>query len=280
MTSSDIKKFIEQAKSYIGKDGTYVCQTKLKLGYITEWCAYSVSAIMQDCGFIGKYIRQIEGGAGTIARFSDGKYGTWFRKGDKAPQAGDLIFFRYGGSYTDKYHADHVGIVESVSGNGITTLEGNVEGRSGNWAATSTFKRKTRYLNDNSVYAFYRPNWKVDTSSGSTVSKSIETIAKEVLAGKWGNGEARKNAITKAGYDYAKVQTKVNELLSKQTTVRKGNIVKVKQGATSYGTNKRLSDWVYNSNFQVLEVSGSRVVIGIDGKVTAAVDKEYTIKVR
>ena len=280
MTSSDMKKFIEQAKSYIGKDGTYVCQTKLKLGYITEWCAYSVSAIMQDCGFIGKYIRQIEGGAGTIPRFSDGKYGTWFRKGDKAPQAGDLIFFRYGGSYTDKYHADHVGIVESVSGNGITTLEGNVEGRSGNWAATSTFKRKTRYLNDNSVYAFYCPNWKVDTSSGSTVSKSIETIAKEVIAGKWGNGEARKNAITKAGYDYAKVQAKVNELLSKQTIVRKGNIVKVKQGATSYGTNKRLSDWVYKSNFQVLEVSGSRVVIGIDGKVTAAVHLDSIIIVK
>lgn len=280
MTSSDMKKFIEQAKSYIGKDGTYVCQTKLKLGYITEWCAYSVSAIMQDCGFIGKYIRQIEGGAGTIPRFSDGRYGTWFRKGDKAPQAGDLIFFRYGGSYTDKYHADHVGIVESVIGNGITTLEGNVEGKSGNWAATSTFKRKTRYLNDSSVYAFYRPYWKADTSSGSTVSKSIETIAKEVIDGKWGNGEARKNALTKAGYDYQKVQAKVNEMFSEQTAVRKGNIVKVKQGATSYGTNKRLSDWVYNSNFQVLEVSGSRVVIGIDGKVTAAVDKEYTIKVR
>lgn len=280
MASSDMKKFIEQAKSYIGKDGTYVCQTKLKLGYITEWCAYSVSAIMQDCGFIGKYIRQIEGGAGTIPRFSDGRYGTWFRKGDKAPQAGDLIFFRYGGSYTDKYHADHVGIVESVIGNGITTLEGNVEGKSGNWAATSTFKRKTRYLNDSSVYAFYRPYWKADTSSGSTVSKSIETIAKEVLAGKWGNGETRKYVLTKAGYDYAKVQAKVNEMFSEQTAVRKGNIVKVKQGATSYGTNKRLSDWVYNSNFQVLEVSGSRVVIGIDGKVTAAVDKKYTIKVR
>lgn len=280
MANSELRQFLEQAKSYIGKDGTYVCQTKLKLGYITEWCAYSVSAIMQDCGFIGKYIKQIEGGAGTIPRFSDGKYGTWFRKGDKAPQAGDLIFFRYGGSYTDKYHADHVGIVESLSGNTITTLEGNVEGKSGNWAATSTFKRKTRYLNDNSVYAFYRPNWKVDTSSGSTVSKSIETIAKEVLAGKWGNGEARKNAITKAGYDYAKVQTKVNELLSKQTTVRKGNIVKVKQGATSYGTNKRLSDWVYKSNFQVLEVSGSRVVIGIDGKVTAAVHLDSIIIVK
>ncbi len=275
MANSELRQFLEQAKSYIGKDGAYVCKTKLNLGYVTEWCAYAVSAVMQDCGFIGKYIRQIEGGAGTIARFSDGKYGTWFPKGDKVPQAGDLIFFRYGGSYTDKYHADHVGIVENVSGDTVTTLEGNVEGVSGSWAATSTFKRKTRYLNDSSVYAFYRPYWKADTSSGSTAAKSVEVLAKEVIDGKWGNGEARKSALTKAGYDYQKVQAKVNELLSKQTAIRKGSIVKVKEGAVSYGTNHRLSGWVYQSRFQVLEVSGSRVVIGINGRVTAAVDQKY-----
>lgn len=44
--------------------------------------------------------------------------------------------------------------------------------------------------------------------------KSIETIAKEVIAGKWGNGTDRKNKLTKAGYDYDKVQAKVNELLA------------------------------------------------------------------
>ena len=43
--------------------------------------------------------------------------------------------------------------------------------------------------------------------------KSIEEIAKEVIAGKWGNGDARKKALTKAGYDYEAVQKKVNELL-------------------------------------------------------------------
>ena len=33
---------------------------------------------------------------------------------------------------------------------------------------TSTFKRKTRYLNDYSVYAFYRPFWKGETKTTST----------------------------------------------------------------------------------------------------------------
>ena len=42
----------------------------------------------------------------------------------------------------------------------------------------------------------------------------VTTLAKEVIAGKWGNGSARKEALTKAGYDYYTIQKKVNELLS------------------------------------------------------------------
>lgn len=42
--------------------------------------------------------------------------------------------------------------------------------------------------------------------------KSIDEIAKEVIQGKWYTGAARKSALTKAGYDYAKVQARVNEL--------------------------------------------------------------------
>ena len=44
-----------------------------------------------------------------------------------------------------------------------------------------------------------------------SAKKSIATIAKEVLAGKWGNGDTRKSKLTKAGYDYNKVQAEVNK---------------------------------------------------------------------
>lgn len=43
--------------------------------------------------------------------------------------------------------------------------------------------------------------------------KSIEEIAKEVIAGKWGNGVIRKTKLTVAGYDYKEVQTMVNKIL-------------------------------------------------------------------
>lgn len=53
-----------------------------------------------------------------------------------------------------------------------------------------------------------------DTPIKETVNKkSIEEIAKEVIAGKWGNGANRKTALEKAGYNYKTVQTTVNKLL-------------------------------------------------------------------
>lgn len=52
-----------------------------------------------------------------------------------------------------------------------------------------------------------------DTPTSTTVKKSNEEIAKEVVAGKWGNGNVRKTALTKAGYDYKTIQSLVNKLL-------------------------------------------------------------------
>lgn len=43
--------------------------------------------------------------------------------------------------------------------------------------------------------------------------KDIDTIAQEVLAGKWGNGADRKAKLQAAGYDYQTVQNRVNEIL-------------------------------------------------------------------
>ena len=50
-----------------------------------------------------------------------------------------------------------------------------------------------------------------------TVKKTVEQIAKEVLAGKWGNGDTRKQKLKTAGYDYNAVQAKVNEMCGVKT---------------------------------------------------------------
>lgn len=43
--------------------------------------------------------------------------------------------------------------------------------------------------------------------------KSVDELAKEVIAGKWGAGEERKKRLTDAGYDYYAVQNRVNEMM-------------------------------------------------------------------
>ena len=59
----------------------------------------------------------------------------------------------------------------------------------------------------------------ITTKSGTAVAadapakKSVDELAREVIAGKWGNGATRKQKLTAAGYDYSAVQKRVNELL-------------------------------------------------------------------
>ena len=175
---TDKEKFLDKAWTYLSCNGDYVCNKKLHLGYIPHWCAYAVCSAFKDCGFIGTYIKEVEGGAGSIPRGSDGKYGKWFKKSvNMPPQRGDLFFLRYNDyPKEDKYFCDHVGIVEEVNGNIITTLEGNVDGINGKWAETSVFKRKTRYLNDDTVYAFYRPFWKGESKTTTTSKKTSVEI--------------------------------------------------------------------------------------------------------
>lgn len=58
----------------------------------------------------------------------------------------------------------------------------------------------------------------ITTQKGKTVAttetkKTVQEIAKEVVAGKWGNGEDRKKRLKSAGYDYDAVQAQVNAML-------------------------------------------------------------------
>lgn len=211
-TVSDVDKFLNMARSYAERkvNGYYVCKMKLGLPTIVDWCAYSVSAIMKDCGFIGKYQGGIYGYASDNAREDNGKYGTWFLKGSMTPKPGDLIMFRYSNFINplDKYSASHVGIVEAVNGNTITTLEGNVDATGSDWAETSTFKRKTRYLSDASVYSFYRFNWSTSTKT-TTTTKSDTLYRVQVGAySEKANAERMLAKLKNANFDGFLVETK------------------------------------------------------------------------
>lgn len=80
------------------------------------------------------------------------------------------------------------------------TSSGKVNGISGNVDMNESFKNYPSIINNNS------------SSTNTSTRKTIEQLAKEVLAGDWGNGDDRKNRLTAEGYDYNAVQTRVNEL--------------------------------------------------------------------
>ena len=52
------------------------------------------------------------------------------------------------------------------------------------------------------------------TSATPKGSKSIDTVAREVIRGDYGNGAERKRLVEAAGYNYAAVQNRVNQLVS------------------------------------------------------------------
>lgn len=60
-------------------------------------------------------------------------------------------------------------------------------------------------------YAVY--DWNGKAVYTVPVKKTNEQIAREVIAGKWGNGAARKLKLTAAGYNYSEIQKLVNRLL-------------------------------------------------------------------
>lgn len=74
----------------------------------------------------------------------------------------------------------------------------------------------TAVLNIGSKAGYNGRRWKLHGKLpyiSYTAGKTVEDIAREVIAGKWGNGSERKQRLTAAGYDAAAVQKRVNTLL-------------------------------------------------------------------
>lgn len=60
-----------------------------------------------------------------------------------------------------------------------------------------------------------KEDWnKTGASAEKSTNEALEKIAKQVIYGNWGVGSDRKKMLTEAGYDYEKVQSLVNKMLS------------------------------------------------------------------
>ena len=82
--------------------------------------------------------------------------------------------------------------------------------------------------------------------------KPVDTVAREVIAGQWGNGEDRKARLTQAGYDYNVVQARVNEILNPQPQLKSIDEIANEVIAGKWGNNperkRRLESAGYDYN--------------------------------
>ena len=148
-------KVIAQAQAWLGKkesDGsfktiidTYNSQKTLprgyKVKYTDEWCATFVSAVAVKLGYTS--IIPTECSCERMIALMKSK-GIWLENENRTPKAGEIIFYDWddNGSGNDKGTADHVGIVEKVSGSTITVIEGN----KGQAVARRTIAVNGRYI--------------------------------------------------------------------------------------------------------------------------------------
>lgn len=81
----------------------------------------------------------------------------------------------------------------------------------------------------------------------------------------------------KSGYTVYDWNGNVLFTVSQGSNVKKGDKVKVKFRAKDY-SGSSLASFVYKNTYTILEISGDRVVIGVNGAVTAAVHKNNLTK--
>lgn len=126
-------------------------------------------------------------------------YDSHFYQGDKErPKNGAIV-----------WRPTHCGIY--YDGKVITTVSDGyvIEARSIDYDVTTTRK----YIPSQWQRVYYVKG--IDYNSIEKLDDDYDYAARQVIAGKYGNGDARRQKLTAEGYDYNRVQSLVNEMLKR-----------------------------------------------------------------
>lgn len=193
------------------------------------WCAAFVSTVSLQLGL--RDIMPTECGCpGMVRLYQD--LGRWVEDDAYIPSPADVVFYDWQDSATNYAatdnvgHPDHVGIVLDCDGNNMTIIEGN---------NANAVNKRVLAVNDRFVRGYGVPDYasKADGAEPqpepaptptpkpkpepekpaveTTVDPFITKTAREVIAGKWGNGQARRDAL--AAWFVKAVQDEVNRIL-------------------------------------------------------------------
>lgn len=189
------------------------------------WCAAFVSTVSLQCGL--RDIMPTECGCPGMVRLYQ-ELGRWVEDDAYTPSPGDVIFYDWqdSGVGDNAGQPDHVGIVTACDGQTMTIIEGNCD---------NAVKTRSLAVNARFIRGYGCPDYASRADGAepqpapepapeptpepepekpaveTTVDPFITAKAREVIAGKWGNGQARKDAL--AAWFTKAVQDEVNRIL-------------------------------------------------------------------
>ena len=233
MTETELRqKVVDTASAWLGtQEGTaqhaemlniYNAQRPLPRGTRMlsswPWCAAFVSTVSLQCGL--RAIMPTECGCPGMIRLYQ-ELGRWVEDDAYAPSPGDVVFYDWQDTgYGDNTgQADHVGIVISCTDGVMTIIEGNF---------SNAVKLRQIAVNARYIRGFGCPDYASKADDAEPTPEPtpapapepekpaeddpfITAKAKEVIAGKWGNGQARKDAL--AAWFIKAVQDEVNRIM-------------------------------------------------------------------
>ena len=175
-----------------------------KVSYTDAYCATTTSAAAIKAGFTD--IIPVECSCYYLIEKAKAM-GIWQENDAYIPKPGDEVLYDWddGANYAttdNRGTPEHVGMVEGVSGSTIRVMEGNMSG--------GVVGRRNLQVNGRYIRGFICPNY-ASKATEQAPEKSVDEIATEVLAGRWGNNPERKARLEVVGYNYEAVQAAVNQ---------------------------------------------------------------------
>lgn len=194
------------------------------------WCAAFVSTVSLQCGL--RDIMPTECGCPSMIRLYQ-ELGRWIEDDAYVPSPADVIFYDWQDTgYGDNAgQSDHVGIVVACTDGMMTIIEGNCD---------NAVKLRQIAVNARFIRGYGCPDYasKADgaepqpatepepepvpaptpkpepekPAEETTVDPFITQVARQVINGKWGNGQARKDALSE--WFVKSVQDEVNRLMA------------------------------------------------------------------
>ena len=163
---------LDKARSWIGKneyDGSHRSIIDIynaykplargyKVKYTDQWCDTCVSALFISLNAVS-LIGGTECGVEEHVKIFKNA-GIWIEDGSIVPKPGDIIVFNWDkASQPNDGYSDHIGIVEKVNGNTITTIEGNYK---------DSVSRRSINVGWGYIRGYARPKYEASSSSSST----------------------------------------------------------------------------------------------------------------